>query len=257
MTFITRHPFRTASVVLVAVLVGVGYWFWQGVHSSTPADANTAVADFRASGAAEAAATRPGVPAPGVYRFRQSGEESAGTGPLTISRPFPDQALYIVRPIAGGYHEDLRMSAEHVEEVRFRVDRAGSHALWRRTKVTFAGIGEDDRNDVTPPSLDHPSDLKVGRTWGGRYASGPMTVDFSARVVGKETVDVGGTRVPAFVVRMQSEFEGPTSGSRTDVFSWAPSLSLPVRWSIEQTTTGDAEFEMDAQLELESAVPQT
>lgn len=257
MTFITRHPFRTASVVLVAVLVGVGYWFWQGVHSSTPADANTAVADFRASGAAEAAATRPGVPAPGVYRFRQSGEESAGTGPLTISRPFPDQALYIVRPIAGGYHEDLRMSAEHVEEVRFRVDRAGSHALWRRTKVTFAGIGEDDRNDVTPPSLDHPSDLKVGRTWGGRYASGPMTVDFSARVVGKETVDVGGTRVPAFVVRMQSEFEGPTSGSRTDVFSWAPSLSLPVRWSIEQTTTGDAEFEMEAQLELESAVPQT
>jgi hypothetical protein len=174
-----------------------------------------------------------------------------------VSRSFPDEAVYIVRPIAGGYHEDLRMSEEHVEEVRFRVDRAGSHALWRRTKITFAGIGEDDRNDVTPPSLDHPSDLSVGRTWSGRYRSGPMTVDFTAGVTGKETATVDGKRVPVFVIRMQSEFEGPTSGSRTDTFDWAPSLSLPVRWSIQQSTTGEAEFDMDATLELESAVPQT
>lgn len=256
MTFITRHPFRTASLVLVVVLAGVGYWFWQGLHSSTPADANAAVAEFRESGAA-GAATRPGVPEPGVYRFRQRGEESAGSGPLTISRSYPDEALYIVRPIAGGYHEDLRMSAEHVEEVRFRVDRAGSHALWRRTKITFAGMGTDDRDDVTPPSLDHPADLSVGRAWDGRYRQGEMSVEYRARVTGREAVTVDGTRVPTYVIRMQSDFEGPTSGSRTDTFHWAPSLSLPVRWSIQQTTSGESEFEMDATLELESASPQT
>src|SRR5690606_37265907 len=151
--------------------------------------------DFRASGAAEAPA-RAGVPAPGVYRFRQRGEERAGTGPLTISRDYPAQAVYIVRPVAGGYHEDLRMSAEHVEEVRFRVDRTGSRAVWRRTMVTFAGMGTDDRDDVTPPSLDHPADLAVGRTWGGRYAQGDLDVTYRAAVTGRGAVELDGRRVP-------------------------------------------------------------
>jgi hypothetical protein len=256
MGFITRHPFRTASVVLVAVLVGVGYWFWHGIHSSTPADSAAAVSEFRVSATSEAA-SRPGVPAPGVYRFRQSGEEKAGVGPLSVSRSLPDEAVYIVWPTAGGYQEDLRMSKEHVEEVRFSVDGTGSHAVWRRTKVTFAGIGEDDRDAVTPPSLDHPSDLSVGRTWSGRYRLGRMTVDFEASVIGKETAAIDLTSLPVFVIRTRSEFEGPISGTRTDTFSWAPSVSLPVRWSIQQSTTGEAEFAMDANLELESAVPET
>jgi len=257
MTSLLRHPVRViVSVVILGALVGAGVWLWQGAHSSTPVNEDTVLAEYRAAGDVEAT-TRPGVPAPGVYRFSQSGKESAGGGPLSVSRPFPDHAVYVVRPIAGGYHEDLRMSGEHVEEVRFRVTDAGTQALWRRTKITFLGIGEDDRNDVTPPSLDHPRKLSVGRTWDGRYTSGEMTVDYRAEVLARESVTLDGKQVPAYVIRTQSEFEGPTSGSRTDTIHFAPSLSLPVRWEIVQSTTGEAEFDMNARLELESAVPQT
>lgn len=256
MTFLVRHPFRVTGLVLLAIVAGCAVWLWKGVHSSTAASENTALADFRAAGGGRAPA-RQGIPAAGVYAYRQTGSESAGSGPLSASRDYPARAVYIINHVAGGYHEDLRMSGEHIEEVRFRVDARGSHATWRRTKVTFLGIGTDDRNDVSPPSLDHPSDLHVGRAWHGRYRSGPMTVTFAARVLGTQTVTVGGRRLNAFEIRMTSDFTGPTSGHRTDTFTWAPSVALPVRWRIQQSTKGDADFTMDATLALESTTPQT
>jgi hypothetical protein len=255
LTFLLR-PKRLIPLVLLAGLLGAGVWLWTGAHSSTAASEDSALADFKERGGA-AAKARPGVPAPGVYRFAQTGQESAGGGPLSVSRDLPAEALYIVTPIAGGYHEDLRHSEEHVEEVRFLVDGTGSHAVWRRTKVTFVGIGEDDANDVTPPSLEHPAKLRVGASWDGRYAQGDLDVSFASRVTKRASVTLDGTKVPAFVIQTVSDFSGSTTGQRTDELWWAPSLALPVRWTIAMTTGGSSEFEIDADLRLLSATPAT
>ena len=59
-----------------------------------------------------------------MYRYLVTGSESAGSGVLSAERSLPAEAVYIISPIAGGYHEDLRLSEEHVEEARFRVDDA-------------------------------------------------------------------------------------------------------------------------------------
>jgi hypothetical protein len=59
-----------------------------------------------------------------------------------------------------------------------------------------------------------------------------------------------------FVIRTDSTFAGTTPGSRTDTLRWSPQLSLPVTWSIQQKTGGDAEFAIDADLTLVSGTPQ-
>ena len=252
-----RRPSRFIPLAVLLVLAGAAFWFWKGAQSSTLASEDGALADFRERAAQGSFDPRPGVPTPGVYHFRQSGTEEAGSGPLTVSRELPAQAVYIASATKAGYREDLRHSQEHVEEAQFGVTPSGTTALWRRSMVTFLGIGEDTKADVTPPALDHPAKLTIGRTWGGTYDNGDMRVTYRAEVLSKGSVTLDGRAVPTYLIRTDSTFDGPISGTRRDDVAFAPSLALPVAWSITQDTGGDADFSMDAELELESAVPAT
>jgi hypothetical protein len=115
---ILRPGWLIGLVVLLA-LIGAGIWVWQSAHSSSPVSEEEALSTFRErAGAAEA--TRPGVPRQGVYTYRQSGSERGGAGPISIPRSLPDEARYVVAPIPGGFEEELALSEQHVEGVRFR-----------------------------------------------------------------------------------------------------------------------------------------
>jgi len=253
-SFITR-PLRLIALLALAG-AGVGaYVIWSGAHHSTAADQGGAVADYRALHVTDVTPARA-VPAPGVYRFRVTGSEKAGSGLVSAERTLPAEAVYIISPIAGGYHEDLRLSEEHVEEAHYRVSGPSVLATWRRTKVTFLGIGTDDRTDVVPASVDHPaSGFTVGRTWGGRYALGATGVTYRGRVVARGTATLDGKTIPVVTLRTDSTFTGPTPGRRTDTITWSPALNLPVAWTITQKTGGDADFQIAADLELESGTP--
>jgi hypothetical protein len=256
MTSLLRHPVRiVALVALVAVAVG-GFVLWHRVGSSTPADTGGAVAAFRQQHI-PAGARPDGVPAYGVYRFAVTGHESAGNGMLTASRPLPREAVYVIDPLAGGYHENLELSAEHIEEARYAVGSEGAKATWRRTKITFLGVGADDRDAVTPAALDHPATFAVGRSWGGRYHLGKLGVSYRSRVTGTDTAMLDGKRIPVFVFRTQATFTGPTPGSRTDVVKWSPELNMPVAWHITQKTGGSADYAIDADMTLVSGTPLT
>ena len=252
-SFLSR-PLRLVAIIAVLGIAGGAYWLWNGAHTSTAADQNSALTEYREKAVA-ATPAKPGVPASGVYRYRSTGSESAGSGVLSASRPLPDEAVYVITPREDGYHEDLRLSEEHVEEADFRVDATGTTATWRRTKVTFLGIGEDDRDDVDPPSLDHPAKLAVGKSWNGSYRLGDIAVTYTGKVTGKETATLDGKSIPVFVLRTDSSFTGSTPGTRTDVIRWSPALSIPVTWSIDQKTGGDAEFTISADLTLLSGTP--
>ena len=252
-SFLTR-PLRLVALIAVIGIAGGAYWVWNGAHTSTAADQNSALTEYRQQAVA-ATTAKPGVPAPGVYRYRSTGTESAGSGVLSASRPLPDEAVYVITPREDGYHEDLRLSEEHVEEANFRVDATGTIATWRRTKVTFLGIGEDDRDDVKPASLDHPAKLAVGKSWSGAYRLGDLSVTYTGKVTAKETATLDGKTIPVFVLRTDSSFTGSTPGTRTDVIRWSPALSIPVTWSIDQTTSGDADFTISAKLTLLSGAP--
>jgi hypothetical protein len=253
-SFFSR-PLRLVALVAVIGIAGGVYWVWNGAHSSTAVSQDGVLAEYRAKGVSDAPPA-PGVPAPGVYRYRATGSESAGSGVLSASRSLPAEAVYVITPTEAGYHEDLRLSEEHVEEADFAVGERGASATWRRTKITFLGIGEDDRDAVEPPAFDHPSTFAVGRSWKGAYTLGDLRVSYTGRITGRETAQLDGKPVEVFVIRTDSTFRGSTPGTRTDVLRWSPDLSLPVAWSITQKTGGDADFAIDADLTLISGVPQ-
>jgi hypothetical protein len=244
-----------AAVILLA-LTGVGIWLWQSASSSSPVSEEDALASFRESGG-PAVGARPGVPRAGVYTYRQSGTERGEAGPVGITRDLPEEARYVVTPTPEGFEEELSLSEEHIEGVRFRMTPEGSRAVWRRTDVTFVGIGRDDRRELRPPPLHMPRRPAVGRTWSGRYVAGELPIAYRGEVLRREAVVVGGRRLPAVVVRTVSDTGGAHPGRRTDTFWWSPTLALPLRWTIDMEIRGTVSLDTTADLRLEAAEPLT
>ncbi len=247
---------RFIAVIVVLVVAGAVLWAWQSARSSDPVSEEDALSTFR-EGAGGPRAARPGVPRQGVYTYRQSGSERGGAGPISVRRGLPGEARYVVTPIAGGFQEQLSLSEQHIEGVRFRVTRQGSRATWRRTDVTFVGVGRDDRRDLRPPPLHLPRRLKVGRAWSGSYTAGELPVSYRSEVLRREAVEVGGERLATFVVRTTGDTGGAHPGVRTDTFWWSPRFALPLRWSIDMDVRGTVSLDTVSDLQLESVAPVT
>jgi hypothetical protein len=247
-----RKPLRVVLAVVVLAAIGAGIWFWERAGESTPVSEESALRDFRAEGGAAAA---PGIPAAGVYTYRQEGSERGGVGPAHISRGLPDQAPYVVTKAEGGYRAQLSMSQEHIEGVTVRVGKDGSHEVARRTKVTFLGFGQDDRRTLRPPPLWLPARLAAGRTWSGSYRAGDLPVTYSSRVLRRDAVEVDGRRWAVWVVRSDSRTGGVHPGDRTDTWWWSPRLALALRWTIDMHIGGPASLDTRATLELVRVTP--
>jgi hypothetical protein len=247
---------RVVAVIVVLAAAGAALWVWQTARSSDPVSEEEALSQYR-EGAGGPSALRPGVPREGVYTYRQSGSERGGVGPVSIRRGLPGEARYVVTASAGGFQEQLSLSEQHIEGVRFRVTPEGSRATWRRTDVTFVGVGRDDRRELRPPPLHLPRRLPVGRTWSGRYTAGALPVSYRGEVVRREAVEVEGARLASVVVRTTSETGGAHPGTRTDTFWWSPRLALPLRWSIDMDIRGTVSLDMTSDLLLQSVRPVT
>lgn len=256
MRLLTR-PVRLIGLLVVVALIGLGAWLWLSAGSSTPTDAEAALRGFRARGG-EAGSVRPGVPRPGVYTYRQQGSERGGAGPVKVSRDLPDEARYVALLTPEGFREELLVSEEHEEVVRYRVNQAGAiRAVWRRTEVRFVGVGSDDRRTIRPPSLHVPANPRVGQRWREDYRAGELRVQATSRVLRSERVTVSGRSYPVLVIRVDGVTSGAHPGTRTDVFWWSPQLSLPLRWSFEMDIGGTLSFEADADLRLAALPPKT
>ena len=249
------RPLRVSLILFLLVAVGAGIWLWNRAGESTAADPDAAVRDFRAA-AAGGAGPRPGVPRAGVYRLRQSGTERGGVGPIDLARDLPEVALYTVTPAPGGYREELDISEEHVESSLLRVGKAGAtRRVSTRTKVTFLGVGRDDRRELRPAPLRFPPRLAVGATWSSRYTAGTLPVSVRSRVLRKDAVEVDGRRLPVVVVRSVTDTGGTHPGRRTDVMWWSVQRALPLRWSIDTEIRGIAKLRTRAELALETLAP--
>jgi hypothetical protein len=254
--FLSLGVGRFIGLVVVLVLAGAVFWAWQSARSSDPVSEEKALSSFR-KGAGGPRAARPGVPRQGVYTYRQTGSERGGAGPLSVRRGLPGEARYVVTPIRGGFQEELSLSEQHIEGVRFRVTRDGSRASWRRTDVSFVGVGRDDRRQLRPPPLHLPRRFTVGDAWSGRYVAGELPVSYRSEVLRREAVEVAGQRLATFVVRTTGDTGGAHPGTRTDTFWWSPRLALPLRWSIDMDIRGTVTLDTNSELRLETVKPVT
>jgi hypothetical protein len=248
---------RPGRLLALAVVVGVAVAAavaWRGASTSDPVEEAEALQDFRSGPAGAAVA---GAPSPGVYAYRASGRERGGVGPLAISRDLPAVARMVVTPAPGGWEAELSYSRQHVEATRYSRSPSGEiRATWRRTEVTFAGFGRDDRRDVEPPSLVLPADPAPGDAWSETYRTGDITVRARTRIERAETVRVGGRPIDTLVLRVESTTDGPHPGTRAETLWWAPAVGLPVRWDVDMDIGGTFAFRATSRIDLVSASPE-
>ncbi|MEW6582664.1 MAG: hypothetical protein AB1416_07890 [Actinomycetota bacterium] len=250
------RPFRLVGLVVTVALIVGGIWAWRRIHTSTPAAEDRALAAYRTQGST-GGAVRPGVPRPGVYSYELEGSERAGAGPVHVTRDLPRRAPMIVRLVPGGYETELRVSEEHLEGFRYRVTSRGTLAVSTRTKLTFLGLGRDDRRTLTPRPLHLPARPAVGAGWRDVYKAGSLLVRVQSRVLRAETVRVGGRSVPTVVVRIRSDTEGVHPGRRIETLWWSPDLALVVRRVDDLEIGGTFSFDETATMRLVSTTPRT
>lgn len=248
---ITR-PVVLVPLVIVLVLVGAGLWFWFAASRSTPVSAQSALEEYGTAGGETVTGPRAG-----AWSFAATGSETVGFGPVRVTRDLPAVARLVVRPAAGGYWRTLALSEEHVEATRLVVGAAGTRARSRTTTLTVAGIGRTQDDTMAPPPLVYPSRLAVGDAWRQRYALHNLDVDARVRVLRRDVVRVGDADVPVFVIRTDGVITGAIPGRRVDVDWYAPSLGLPVRWTIDMDVSGAASLVVKADLRMTSIEPLT
>lgn len=239
-------------VVLIVVAVVAILFLFKSTGSASVEDA---VADFQAD-ASFAAAPAAGAPAPGVYVYTVTGDESVGRDQLGISRSVTGEAPFIVKTIDGGYETELRYSSDHTEWVRYAVGADGASATWGQSEVKALGIGEVRPREWSPPPLRIPSDLTVGSTWSGTYKSGTLDIAIDAEVLREDVVDVDGVQVPVVVVEAVQAIDGEYSGPRTEEFWVDPATNLVVRYVISSSLEGPIDFSIDAEHTLTTLTPQ-
>ncbi|HWH15236.1 MAG TPA: hypothetical protein VNT51_10875 [Miltoncostaeaceae bacterium] len=246
---------RLTGLVLVLALAGGVALLWRAASRSTPVTQADAVAAYRAEAPRAAGAVTPGVPAPGVYTYRATGGEDASVGPLSISRPVPAEARYVVTPAPGGYAAELRVSREHVEEYRYRVAGGWTRVTWRRVDVRFLGLGRDDRRDVVPAARWVPLRPRPGMRWTVDFRTGSLRTRGEGAVVGRTTLPLGGRREPVAVVRTTTRTTGAHGGRRDETLWWSPRLALPVRITSDTRLGGVAAFRGRLRLDLVAEAP--
>lgn len=245
------RPIILIPLVIALVLIGLGAWWWSQAGSSTAVSQEQAGRDY-GSGAAPAVA---GAPRSGVWTYRATGDETVGVGPVTIDRALPSEAQIVVRPAPKGFWRTLALSEEHVEASRLRVTPKGEYLEERVTSVKVTGLGRDDREKLVPPPLVYPVAIEVGDTWTERYSMDEVRVVVRARVIGRTTIDVAGTRVPVVIIDKRGKVSGPLAGVRDDRVWWSPEMRMPVRWVMRTDLDGFASLRTDADLTMVRPAP--
>jgi len=255
---IGRVP-RRLTVAIAALILVVAFggllWWRLGARDASSVGEDTSVETLRARGGGTGDPAA-GIPEPGVYTYRQDGWERGGVGPIAVRRDLPGEARAIVAEAdEDGYLLELALAAQHVEAVRVRIDGAWIRSTWRRTDVTIAGVGRDDRRALTPPPRWIPRSPAVGQRWRDRFMVGPLPVDATSEVRGRGEVIVDGRTFDTFEVEVVSRTGGSFPGTRTERIWWSTALALPVRWRIDSDTGGVAFLTTVTDLRLVSARP--
>lgn len=236
------------------VLLVAGVVVWRSAGSSDPVSRDEALAVFRAAQSTRGAA---GGPVPGVYAYSASGSETGGVGPLAITRALPAEARLVVTRRDDGWDAELDYSRQHIESMRVARRDGELRVTFRRTKVTFAGFGRDDRRAVEPPSLFLPANPAPGDHWSESYRTGDINVRADNRILRRERMRVGDREVDVLVLTSSSVTDGPHPGTRTETIWWSPALSLPVRWDVDMDIGGTFAFRARSTVRLTSTVSDT
>lgn len=215
--------------------------------------ATTAPGPAAPGGTAAPATVTPGAvkaPAPGTYRYNR----------VSTADGKKDEKQTDVKVEAAGNEGSTSRVRVIVQEEGFTI----THTLaWApsevRTEVSRfeSSFGTFDC-DWNPDSVEYPLPLATGKTWkidssctvtaNGQQITVRRTGDF--KIVGARSVDVGGTRVSAWVVESSQNVQfGPRAQRTEEVVHFAPEHGLVV---YEKSTVKTSEGERSEEIRLQS-----
>jgi hypothetical protein len=184
-------------------------------------DRDEAVARFRAAGPA-AAAEVPGLPVPGVYRYRTTGGEHVSF--LDYRREYTPVTHRVVTRHGCGIREEQYFLVQHLEYY----DRCGERLVAYGTDIAFWWTHGTQDFSCTGGSFDgagmKPGD-RVEWDCGDEDTRAHQTTEY----VGDEAVEVDGRSLPARHTRWTTVFEGATKGTAVVDDWFQPGTGLVLR----------------------------
>jgi hypothetical protein len=217
----TRH--RLWALVALVVIGGpaflIGGKYWVG-HL----DLEEAVARFRAAGPHAAEDAGPGLPRPGVYRYRTTGGEDISF--LDYRRDYSRTTMRIVTRRGCGVREEQWFLVQHVEYY----DRCGDALPSYGTDIAYWWThGTQDFTCAPGGSFDMSRGYRPGDrvTWSCRDED--TRAEQITEYVADEEVVVAGTAVPARHIRWTTHFSGATRGTATVDDWFHPATGLVLR----------------------------
>ena len=245
-----------AGAAVVVAAAGLAAVRWVVLRdSAAPASLGDVLARYRDATAAGS------TPAPaGVYRYATTGSESVSALGGTTHRYPPRSTITVTEAPCG---MALRWDALRTRSVTWRVCAApaggGGQRLagWSERHQFF---GQDDATDWTCPDAAW---LPAGGAGGARpyRCDGGDTVQRGTlRVVGTETLDVGGVRVRAVHVLIEQDDHGAARGGIREERWLEHRTGLPLRLryrvrSVNDSPIGDVTFTERYDLRLLSLDP--
>ncbi len=199
--YVRHRLFALAALVVVglpAFLIGGTYWR-HGV------DGDEAVARFRAAGP-EAAEPAPGLPQPGVYRYRTKGGERVSF--LDYDRPYTPVTHRIVTRQGCGIREEQLFLVQHIEYY----DRCGEQLVGYGTDIAFWWTHGTQDFICSGGSFDGAG-VKVGEPAAWECHDEDTRARQTTEYLGNEDIEVDGRSIPARHTRWTTVFEGATKGA--------------------------------------------
>lgn len=213
LTWINHHKFLLlgAGVAVLIVAVAVGVWFFILRSTSTPVNLRQALRLYRQDQHSGSTVDGVGLPPPGVYRYRTSGDERLNFGGITRSFPTATNMIVTDTRCATERWEPIEEHMEGIVECRLK---DGAYTL--TSSLAYEEIaGTRTTTVIQCPTSAYllPHDPHPGERWRAECHSADLNVAFSGTVIGTSSVDVAGRAVPAVHTRLVLTFSGSESGT--------------------------------------------
>lgn len=192
------------------------------------------------------------IPEEGVYSWRTDGYERAGGA----RREMPKESQGIVTHQGSGWMTHHYFSEEKEYWTGFRVEGTAVFVEKQRNKVTFGPVTNDGTVDFAPPMLVGPAELHVGQTWDGTW-EGKTSGRYRGETFERTTIDVGGTPVKAWGIRVEMQLRGEISGEVISEVWYAPKHALTVKEHWVQDVEAGVSYQAEWTMTLKSLVPAT
>lgn len=230
----------------------------QAMTSAAPSTTATATAPSTTAsskaGTETKTETKNDPPAPGTYRYTQTGSTKSGAFELT---PDPEGTL-VVDAATAADNGQRQKQTRHVssnstreQTLLFRAD-----GIYIESLTTTFGPQQVTCRPTQPLNIFHYP-ITVGDSWTGNDRCEAGTLTFTAKVVRAEQRSVGGRKVDTYLIHHVFHLSGSTIDEETDLQTWlSPVYRLSVH--VEEHTKGTmqgTQFTEELTQDLISATP--